>query len=322
MLEVDVAIARGPDGVKGAFDVERGRGLGIFGRSGAGKTTLLETVAGFVTPQRGVVRLDGRTLTNVGNRAGRVQIEPWNREVGLVRQGADLFPHLDVRENVSYSTRASRLDVMLAMKMVEVEELASQRVQELSGGQAQRVAIARMLAARPQAILLDEPLVGLDESARRDLLGVIQTACREIPAVMVAHEFGDLARFSDKIAVMDEGRILQIGSPQELCARPRTRQVASLLGLREIQARGGWAAYFPDEVIVGAETDKGMVVQGSVASAVHLGRTDEIVVRCGEGAVEFHCAGLELVRGDEVTVTVPLTRLYASDGTHLRGAFR
>ncbi len=314
MLEVDVALARGPYGVEVSFGVAAGQGLGIFGRSGAGKTSVLESVAGFVVPQRGSVSLAGRTLTSVGGPGRQVLVAPWDRDVGLVRQGPDLFPHLSVRENVGYSPRASRAAVGRAMELVGVSALASRRVRELSGGQAQRVAIARLLASTPRTILLDEPLVGLDERARRGLLDVIEEVRKEVPAVMVAHEFGDLARFGDQVAIMDSGRILQLGTPRELYLRPKTREVASLLGFRELQTGGRFLAYLPDEVVLGASPTRGLVCGGTVESIVQLGRVDEVILRCSQGVIEAQFVADGLRVGEELAVTIPVTRAYTEEG--------
>jgi ABC-type sulfate/molybdate transport systems ATPase subunit len=231
MLEVDVTVPRAGFEVTAAFTVAPGEALAIIGPSGAGKTTLLESVAGLVTPRRGTVRLRGRTLF----RAGACEVAVSRRHVGLVRQRPALFPHLDVRANILYAERRGPPEQTChVIARLGLEELLSRRTRELSGGQAHRVAIARVLAAECEALLLDEPFDGLDRDLREELMAVVAELAAELglPLVVVTHMLEDVAGAVDRLLVLAEGRVLQQGRVEEVLRRPLTRRVARLVGYR------------------------------------------------------------------------------------------
>ena len=210
--------------------VRDGEFLALLGPSGCGKTTTLNLIAGFVTPTAGHVLIDGEDVT------GR---PPHLRGLGVVFQSYALFPHLSVRENVAFGLRERRVPaaeieqrVGDALELVRLDRAGRQRPAQLSGGMQQRVALARALVYRPRVLLLDEPLAALDRKLRegmRDELRAIQRSVG-ITTVFVTHDQAEALGLSDRIAVMNHGRIEQLGSPREVYERPATRFVADFIG--------------------------------------------------------------------------------------------
>ncbi|HEV3295779.1 MAG TPA: ABC transporter ATP-binding protein, partial [Streptosporangiaceae bacterium] len=232
MLEAEVEVDRREFTLAVNLRVAPGERLALFGPSGAGKTTALEVIAGLVPPRRGRVVLGGRVLTQTA--PPRRAVPPWQRRVGLLRQDPALFPHLTVRQNLEYGTgprpdqgRTERLAASLG-----IDGLLAARPAALSGGQAHRAALGRLLLARCEALLLDEPYTGLDTGLRRVLTDLVRSlaADRDIPIVLVAHELAEAQAFADRIAVLDAGRLLQDGAADTVVRRPASRRVAELVG--------------------------------------------------------------------------------------------
>ena len=278
MLEADVEVDRREFRLSATFAVAAGERLALFGPSGAGKTTILEAIAGLVDPGRGTVVLDGRVLTRT--TAPRRQVPPWQRRVGLLRQDPALFPHLSVRQNLSYAPAAGtgREEIARIAERLGLAGLLDDRPARLSGGQAHRVALGRLLASRCDALLLDEPYTGLDAGLRRDLTELVreQVAARQVPSVLVAHELDAAQAFADRMAVLDRGQILQTGTPAEVVAAPAERRVAELVGYRSFvplpgrepagRAAGVTAGVHPDRVVPGRQPGRGVVLAGPVRS--------------------------------------------------------
>lgn len=273
MLEADVEVDRREFRLSAAFAVAAGERLALFGPSGAGKTTILEAIAGLVDPGRGTVVLNGRVLTRTA--APRRQVPPWQRRVGLLRQDPALFPHLSVRQNLSYAPAqgTGREEIARIAERLGIAGMLDDRPARLSGGQAHRVALGRLLASQCDALLLDEPYTGLDTGLRRDLTELVreQVAARQVPAVLVAHELEAAQAFADRLAVLDRGQILQTGPPAEVVAAPAARRVAELVGYRSFvpAAEGGAsvvAGVHPDRVVAGRQPGRGLVLAGPVRS--------------------------------------------------------
>ncbi|MCS6964088.1 ABC transporter ATP-binding protein [Thermoflexus sp.] len=216
----------------------------LFGRSGAGKSLTLRAVAGLFHPAFGRIVLNGRVLFD--SRSG-VNLPPQARRVGYVPQGYALFPHLTVFENVAYGLRGPSKEihhqVMEWLDQVGLADLAGRRPHQLSGGQQQRVALARALAIQPDVLLLDEPLSALDAPTRSDLQTLIRKLQRQlnIPILFVTHNLAEAVLLADRIAVLEGGRLLQVGPPQEVLHRPARLEVAHLVGVRNLlrgQVRG------------------------------------------------------------------------------------
>ena len=215
---------------RASLSVERGETLALLGPSGCGKTTLLRIIAGLDTPDDGSVTLDGATLVD-----GAVYMRPEQRRVGMVFQGGALFPHMTVLENVQYgvakdSDRDTR--VADALELVDMVGFESRLPSSLSGGQAQRIALARALAPHPDVLLLDEPFASLDAElrirVRADVAGLLRNL--EITAVFVTHDQEEAFVVGDHVAVMRGGRIAQAGTPAELYDRPESAWVARFVG--------------------------------------------------------------------------------------------
>jgi spermidine/putrescine ABC transporter ATP-binding subunit len=213
-----------------SIDVRRGEFFSLLGASGCGKTTLLRVLAGFEYPTAGEVFIDGTPMSDV---------PPHRRPTNMVFQSYAIFPHLDVRANVAYGLRKEKLGkdelaarVEGALRMVKLSGLEGRRATELSGGQRQRVALARALVKRPKVLLLDEPLGALDKKLREDMqleLRALQKSLG-ITFVFVTHDQEEALTMSDRIAVMSEGKVLQIASPKELYEKPVNVEVADFIG--------------------------------------------------------------------------------------------
>ena len=230
MLTADVEVDRRDFTVRASLTVAAGERVALFGPSGAGKTTVLETIAGLVWPRRGLVELGGRVLTSTGSPA--VEVPPWQRRVGLLRQDPGLFPHLPVRANLLYARSAAGAELATIARQLGIDELLPVMPARLSGGQRHRVALGRLLLAHCDALLLDEPFASLDETLRRALTVLVKdlSSERKVPSVLVTHQLSDAQAFADRLLVMDQGYVLQAGAPDEVVLRPATRRVAELVG--------------------------------------------------------------------------------------------
>lgn len=210
--------------------IEYGKVFSLLGPSGCGKTTLLRMAAGFETPDEGRVLLDGRDITG---------LPPEQRPVNTVFQNYALFPHLSVRDNIGFGLKIAkqpaaeiRREVDRMLDLVDLSAHADKMPAKLSGGQKQRVGIARALANKPRVLLLDEPLAALDLKLRQRLLVELDAIHDEvgITFLYVTHDQGEAMSISDTIAVMNQGRIEQLGKPTEIYETPRTSFVAAFIG--------------------------------------------------------------------------------------------
>jgi putative spermidine/putrescine transport system ATP-binding protein/spermidine/putrescine transport system ATP-binding protein len=210
--------------------VRRGELMTLLGPSGCGKTTLLSLVAGFLIPDRGEIAIDGRRVTDLPTH---------RREIGIMFQNYALFPHMNVAANVGYGLKMRRTPrpeiarrVADALGLVKLAGLEDRRPRQLSGGQQQRVALARALVIRPKVLLLDEPFSALDRNLRASMQVEIKEIQRKlgVTTIFVTHDQSEALSLSDRIAVIAEGRIRQLGTPDEIYRRPIDRFVASFVG--------------------------------------------------------------------------------------------
>ena len=240
-----------------ALELEVGREtVALVGPSGAGKSSVLRCIAGLTRPDRGWVRVAGETWFD---SSGRVDRPAEERAVGFVFQDYALFPHLNVERNVAFGGGDGRALLL----RLGIAHLARARTRELSGGERQRVALARALARGPQILLLDEPLSALDAHTRAEVRAELRGLLAELrlPALLVTHDFEDAAALCDRVGVLVDGRLLQIGTPTELVASPASPFVATFTGanllrgrasagpngLTEVALDGGGLVYSTDE---------------------------------------------------------------------------
>ncbi len=227
-------------GVDAAFDVAAGETVALLGPNGAGKSTLLAVAAGLLRPDAGRVVLDGQELTGP-----RTWVAPHARRTALLAQDPLLFPHLTALDNVAFGPRSAGLGRARARELatewltrVGVGELAGRRPTQVSGGQAQRIAVARALAADPRVLLLDEPMAALDVAVRPALRQTLRTVLADRSAVLVTHDVLDALLLADRVVVLDEGRVVEAGPTTEVLTRPRSAFAARVAGLDMV--RGTW----------------------------------------------------------------------------------
>ncbi|MBL6455870.1 ABC transporter ATP-binding protein [Belnapia sp. T6] len=267
-----------------SIDIRSGEFLTLLGPSGSGKTTTLMMIAGFETPSAGDIAIDGRSV---------VALPPHRRNIGMVFQNYALFPHLTVAENIGFPLKQrgvpkperARL-VEEALELVRLPGYGARQPRQLSGGQQQRVALARAIVFKPRLLLMDEPLGALDKQLRESL----QLEMRRLHAdlgitfIYVTHDQEEALTMSDRIAVMNEGRVAQIGAPEELYDRPENRFVASFIG------------------------------ESNFLPATVRGREDGVLVaECAGTLVRATCAGTPAT-GEAVTLATRPERLRFVDG--------
>ena len=263
------------------LDVRPGEFLSLLGPSGCGKTTTLRLIAGFERPDEGEVRIGGSDVSRV---------PPYRRDVNTVFQSYALFPHLTVVENVAYGLkqrglgRAERRARALEMlELVRLAGLESRKPRQLSGGQQQRVALARALVMHPRVLLLDEPLGALDLKVRKELQIELKRIQEEvgITFVYVTHDQEEALAMSDRVVVMNGGRIEQIGVPREIYDRPATEWIAGFIGdTNFIRVNGREVAVRPERLRVAA---RGAGIGGTVSTTMVIGPAVQCLVRLDDG---------------------------------------
>lgn len=296
---------RAVDGV--SLHIHQGEFFSLLGPSGSGKTTLLNLIGGFEHPSNGQVLIDGRVVND---------LPPFRRPVNTVFQSYALFPHMSVAKNVGYPLKMAqvarqdrRTRVLDALEMVGLVGYEQRRPHELSGGQRQRVALARALVGRPRVLLLDEPLGALDLQLRQQMQMMLKHLQRTvgITFVYVTHDQGEALSMSDRVAIVSDGKIEQIGTPREIYATPRTRFVASFIGRTNflpVQRQGAhWLvagqpvlngtgesehattlAVRPESIALNAETDsKDNSFPATVIETVYLGDSIRVIIAMAAG---------------------------------------
>jgi molybdate transport system ATP-binding protein len=259
-LDADVRVQRGTLSVEAGFAVEDGEVLALLGPNGAGKSTLVRVLAGLLRPDAGRVVVDGTTWDD-----DTTHIPAHERSVGMVFQDALLFPHLSVADNVAFGLRtrgvpkaAARTTATTWLDRVGLDGMGDARSGELSGGQAQRAALARALVVDPALLLLDEPLSALDARTRLTVRAELRRHLAEFAGstVLVTHDPVDAMALADRVVVIEDGRIVQAGAPAEVARAPRTDYVARLVGLallpgtaegRTVRLEGGGVVAVADE---------------------------------------------------------------------------
>ena len=255
-LDLDFALPLRPFRLELALTVGR-ETVALVGPSGAGKTSILRAVAGLARPERGRIVLDGRVLFDA---AAKIDRPPEERRVGYVFQEYALFPHMTVQQNVAYAGGGRAAETI---DRLGIAALAQAYPGEISGGERQRVGLARALARDPGVLLLDEPMSALDTHTRADVRAELKRTLDhlDLPVILVTHDFQDAAVLADRVGVLVDGRLLQVGSPGELIAAPADAFVASFTGanilvgiarraaggLTEVTLKDGSTLYSVDE---------------------------------------------------------------------------
>ncbi len=297
--------------------------LALFGASGAGKTMTLNCLAGLAAPDHGTIALNGRVLFD---DTTRVNLPARERRVGYVFQQSALFPHLTVRENVSFGARGTKsakgAKVEEMLDLVGLSSLATRHPSLLSGGQQQRVALARALTPQPQMLLLDEPFSALDAPTREQLRRELFLLQRRfaIPTVFVTHDLGEAYLLADKLAVIDAGEVLQVDAPGEILRRPQNLRVARAVGVKNIlpgvvESRGEEGTRVRVENIALDAPPYPLEVGARVSVCV---RPERVMLlrpeRAGKSLVENALAG-ELVR--EMSDGANVALYFRADGARL-----
>jgi iron(III) transport system ATP-binding protein len=266
--------------------LERGQILAVIGPSGCGKTTVLRLIAGFERPDAGTIEIDGQRVSEP-----RACLPPEQRHIGMVFQNYALFPHLSVGDNVAYGLH--RLDrtqrerqVRHVLRLVGLADLHDRLPHQLSGGQQQRVALARALAPNPAVVLLDEPFSNLDATLRRTMRDEVRAILRTsgATAIFVTHDQEEALFMGDRIAVLNQGRLEQVGTPEQIFHAPATRFVADFMGNTD---------FLPGEVTAdGILTELGLIRQ---RVRLPMGSQVELAVRADDVTIDRDRASKALV---------------------------
>jgi putative spermidine/putrescine transport system ATP-binding protein len=310
------------------LDVAEGEFFAMLGPSGSGKTTCLRLIAGFEQPDKGHIEIFGETAEGV---------PPYRRSVNTVFQDYALFPHMTVGENVAYGLmirglpKASREErAREALAMVKLSGFEDRRPSQLSGGQRQRVALARALVNEPKVLLLDEPLGALDLKLREQMQEELKSLQKEvgITFVFVTHDQGEALAMSDRLAIFNEGRIVQVGRPSEVYEKPNSRFVASFVGSSNVlppdfaYEHGGslnWTSLRPEKITIlknGQSTPPDQVsVTGKVAAVHYQGSQTRVTLNIGELRMTAHAPSAmgTFVEGQSVTFHWPREALHAME---------
>jgi putative spermidine/putrescine transport system ATP-binding protein len=301
------------DGVD--LEIAEGEFFTMLGPSGSGKTTLLRLIAGFERPDTGVVELGGIDVTRQ---------PPYARNVNTVFQDYALFPHMNVLQNVEYGMRVRRVArtdrqrrAEAALQMVRLTGLSGRKPVQLSGGQRQRVALARAIVNEPEVLLLDEPLGALDAKLRQEMQSELKRIQREvgITFIYVTHDQEEALTMSDRLAVFNQGRIEQLGTPVEVYERPATDFVAGFIGISNLLERGGrHITVRPEKIRLLADGEQpppgSHAEQGRIEDVVYLGMLTRYVVSLAGGGrltavrqnLDGYAADVLGTRGTTVTV--------------------
>ena len=307
------------------LDIKSGEFVSILGNSGCGKTTLIKSIAGLVDISSGSISIDEEDITG---------LSPEKRKTVIVFQDLRLFPHMNVEQNIAFSMKLQKMNkedieerVRTLLDQVRLSGFEKRKISQLSGGQMQRVALARALGANPKLLLLDEPFSGLDESLRKDMGNLVKRLHREnkITTIMITHDKEEAMKFSDKVALMKEGTILQYATPLDIFSRPKSKEVAQFMGelnyfdgevkdgkfTSEIisfntdKAEGKYSLMLrPGGLSVSSKSDEGYLIKETVYTgefvSLLLERDKEYLVRLAYK--EFK--SLELKAGDYVKIKV------------------
>ncbi|MBA9083893.1 spermidine/putrescine transport system ATP-binding protein [Fontibacillus solani] len=262
-----------------SLTIKEGEFLTLLGPSGCGKTTILRMIAGFEQPSKGQIMLEGTDLTN---------LPPNRRDLNLVFQHYALFPHMTVEDNIAFGLKMKKMPlkeqrerVQEAVTMTQLNQLVKRYPHQLSGGQQQRVAIARAIANKPKVLLLDEPLGALDLQLRKSLQSELKHLQRSlgITFVYVTHDQEEAMMLSDRIVIMNTGRVEQIGTPREIYATPTTLFSATFVGENNIFSQDGRLFAVRPEKLHAVRNTEEVKRTGEVLDVLYLGSIHKLIVQ-------------------------------------------
>jgi len=319
------------DGV--SLDIADGEFFSMLGPSGSGKTTVLRLIAGFEQPTAGEIVLAGRTVTGTA---------PFDRNVNTVFQDYALFPHMSVLDNVAYGLRVRKMPraqrrerAREALNMVQLGHLVDRRPTQLSGGQRQRVALARAIVVQPKVLLLDEPLGALDQKLREQMQVELKSLQRElgITFIFVTHDQQEALTLSDRIAVFNNGQIVQVGTPRDVYESPQSEYVATFVGTSNVfegavsetvLERSGTYSLRPEKISIyapdgnaGPRLPGSITAGGVVAEMIYLGEASRVIVdlHAGQRLNVLSSSASALRHGDRVEVSWQANDLVALSKT-------
>ncbi len=209
------------------LEIERGEYFVVLGPTGAGKSVLLETIAGLYQPRKGLIEINGRDVTRA---------EPRKRNISIVYQDYMLFPHLTVKENIKFGLKEKSRDLDKIVEFLDIRRILHRKPDTLSGGESQRVALARALVTKPAVLLLDEPLAALDSNTRERIMSELRQINEKIgiTIIHITHERSEAIALADKMAVMNGGGILQVGTPEQVFRKPNSEFIANFVGVENL----------------------------------------------------------------------------------------
>jgi putative spermidine/putrescine transport system ATP-binding protein len=295
-----------------SLEVEGGELIVLLGPSGCGKTTLLKVIAGLLEPGRGDLLFGDRVFTGVPAE---------RREAAMVFQKALLFPHLSVAENVAFGLKMRKIAgdesarrVAEALEMVQLEGFGERKPRELSGGQEQRVSLARALVTRPRVLLLDEPFSALDVGLRAEMRTLVRQLQRrlQITTVFVTHDQEEAVTIADRIALLLDGEIVQVGKPRDFYVSPKTPEAARFFGWKVIDGPP-CIAFHPSNVRLASPesiTENGLSIKGKIEGIIDIGARVRFIIALGPGnliEIEKDVASLSgncLPNGTEISVCI------------------
>jgi putative spermidine/putrescine transport system ATP-binding protein len=308
------------DGVD--LEVAPGEFFAMLGPSGSGKTTCLRLIAGFEQATSGSIEIFGEAVEGV---------PPYRRNVNTVFQDYALFPHMNVLENVAYPLMLRRLDratqqreAIAALELVKLSGYGERRPGQLSGGQRQRVALARAIVGKPKVLLLDEPLGALDLKLREQMQEELKALQRTlgITFIFVTHDQGEALSMADRVAVFDQGKVMQVGTPEDIYRRPKSRFVADFVGssnilspdfVQGVLGEKRWASLRPEAIRVTAAGEGASRLTGTVVSRSYLGSTTRLGIELNGSRIHAVVPSGDDVPADGAQVTLG----FAKDALHL-----